>query len=180
LAPAVPGLPESEPSPAADESVGLSGLLAQAASSRAITSATRQLPENRVKLFFTAVLLQLPQVTLPWNTREYSVGVPGSQAKMTWPAIARQHFQECPDGVFLDRWCSGMYGTLAREAAEVAMARTKISTTVYITQEQSEKLKLLSQKTKVPVSEYIREGIDLALEKHRTSLPGQISFVDQK
>ena len=60
------------------------------------------------------------------------------------------------------------------------MARTKISTTVYITQEQSEKLKLLSQKTKVPVSEYIREGIDLALEKHRTSLPGQISFVDQK
>ena len=60
------------------------------------------------------------------------------------------------------------------------MARTKISTTVYITQEQSEKLKLLNHKTKVPVSEFIREGIDLVLEKHRGSLPGQISFVDQK
>jgi predicted DNA-binding protein len=57
------------------------------------------------------------------------------------------------------------------------MARTKISTTVYITQEQSEKLKLLHKKTKVPVSEYIREGIDLVLEKHSNELPGQIMLV---
>ena len=60
------------------------------------------------------------------------------------------------------------------------MARKKISTTVYITQEQSEKLKLLHKKTKVPVAEYIREGIDLVLEKHKSLLPGQISFGDAK
>jgi len=60
------------------------------------------------------------------------------------------------------------------------MARKKISTTVYITQDQSEKLKLLNKKTKVPVAEYIREGIDLVLEKHKNLLPGQISFVDKR
>ncbi|NMB75099.1 MAG: ribbon-helix-helix domain-containing protein [Myxococcales bacterium] len=58
------------------------------------------------------------------------------------------------------------------------MARTKISTTVYITQEQADKLKLLHKKTKVPVSEYIREGIDLVLEKHVNELPGQIMLVN--
>lgn len=63
---------------------------------------------------------------------------------------------------------------------EGAMARKKISTTVYITQDQSEKLKLLNKKTKVPVAEYIREGIDLVLEKHKNLLPGQISFVDKR
>ena len=60
------------------------------------------------------------------------------------------------------------------------MARKKISTTVYITQEQNEKLKLLNRKTKVPVAEYIREGIDLVLDRHQDLLPGQISFVDGK
>ena len=63
--------------------------------------------------------------------------------------------------------------------SEVVMARKKISTTVYITQEQSEQLKLLNRKTKVPVAEYIREGIDLVLQKHKQLLPGQISFVDK-
>lgn len=59
------------------------------------------------------------------------------------------------------------------------MGRNKISTTVYITPEQSEKLKLLHKKTKVPVAEYIREGIDLVLDKHKQHLPGQISFDEQ-
>lgn len=63
--------------------------------------------------------------------------------------------------------------------SEAVMARKKISTTVYITQEQSEQLKLLNRKTKVPVAEYIREGIDLVLQKHKQLLPGQISFVDK-
>jgi hypothetical protein len=63
--------------------------------------------------------------------------------------------------------------------SEAVMARKKISTTVYITQEQSEQLKLLNKKTKVPVAEYIREGIDLVLAKHKHLLPGQISFVDK-
>jgi predicted DNA-binding protein len=56
------------------------------------------------------------------------------------------------------------------------MARKKISTTIYITSEQNERLKLLHDRTKVPVAVYIREGIDLVLERHRTDLPGQLSL----
>ena len=56
------------------------------------------------------------------------------------------------------------------------MARKKISTTIYITPEQNEALKQLSAKTKVTVAEYIRQGIDLALEKYRDILPGQATF----
>jgi predicted DNA-binding protein len=56
------------------------------------------------------------------------------------------------------------------------MARKKISTTIYITPEQNELLKILNQKTKVPVAEYIRQGIDLVLDKYRDQLPGQTSF----
>ena len=51
------------------------------------------------------------------------------------------------------------------------MARKKISTTIYITPEQNERLKLLNEKTKVPVAEYIRQGIDLVLEKYRGPPP---------
>ena len=57
-----------------------------------------------------------------------------------------------------------------------AMARKKISTTIYITPEQNEKLKLLHERTKVPVAVYIREGIDLVLEQHADELPGQLSL----
>ncbi|MEM9191522.1 MAG: ribbon-helix-helix domain-containing protein [Myxococcota bacterium] len=56
------------------------------------------------------------------------------------------------------------------------MARKKISTTIYITPEQNERLKLLHQRTKVPVAVYIREGIDLVLERHEEHLPGQLSL----
>ncbi len=58
------------------------------------------------------------------------------------------------------------------------MGRKKISTTVYITPEQSERLKLLHERTRVPVAEYVRQGIDLVLEKHRPSLPGQLTLDD--
>lgn len=54
------------------------------------------------------------------------------------------------------------------------MARKKISTTIYITPEQNERLKLLNLRTKVPIAVYIREGIDLVLEKHQDELPGQL------
>ena len=57
--------------------------------------------------------------------------------------------------------------------------RKKISTTVYITPEQDQSLKLLHQKTKVPVAEYIRQGIDLILEKNKDQLPGQASLFDR-
>jgi hypothetical protein len=56
--------------------------------------------------------------------------------------------------------------------------RKKISTTVYITPEQDALLKLLHQKTKVPVAEYIRQGIDLVLEKYKENLPGQVSLFE--
>ena len=59
------------------------------------------------------------------------------------------------------------------------MARNKISTTVYITAEQNERLKLLSQKTRIPVASFIREGIDLVLERHKKHLPGQLTFDDR-
>ncbi len=58
----------------------------------------------------------------------------------------------------------------------MSMPRKKISTTIYITPEQNELLKLLNQKTKVPVAEFIRQGIDLILEKNKDQLPGQSTF----
>ena len=58
------------------------------------------------------------------------------------------------------------------------MPRKKISTTIYITPEQDERLKTLNAKTKVPVAEYIRQGIDLILQKYKDQLPGQATFED--
>jgi predicted DNA-binding protein len=60
------------------------------------------------------------------------------------------------------------------------MARNKISTTVYITPEQNERLKQLHDKTKVPVAEYIRQGIDLILERERHNLPGQLALTVER
>lgn len=58
------------------------------------------------------------------------------------------------------------------------MSRKKISTTVYITQEQNDRLHLLHSRTKVPVAVYIREGIDLVLKHYEHELPGQMSLVE--
>lgn len=55
----------------------------------------------------------------------------------------------------------------------------KITTTVYITEIQNQLLKELNRRTKVPVAEYIREGIDLVLEKHADKLPGQMDLLGQ-
>ena len=55
----------------------------------------------------------------------------------------------------------------------VRMSRRKVSTTIYITEEQNEQLKRLNDQTKVPVAEYIRQGIDLILERHRPALAPQ-------
>ncbi len=56
------------------------------------------------------------------------------------------------------------------------MSRKKISTTIYVTPEQSDKLKLLHERTKVPVAVYIREGIDLVLRHYAHLLPGQLAL----
>ncbi|MDO8644068.1 MAG: ribbon-helix-helix domain-containing protein, partial [bacterium] len=42
--------------------------------------------------------------------------------------------------------------------------------------EQSEQLKTLHKKTKVPVAEYIRQGIDLILDQHRDKLANQLEL----
>lgn len=58
--------------------------------------------------------------------------------------------------------------------------RKKISTTIYVTPEQADKLKLLHERTKVPVAVYIREGIDLVLRHYGHMLPGQLSLVEDR
>lgn len=54
----------------------------------------------------------------------------------------------------------------------------KVITTIYITEDQNRLLKELHQKTKVPVAEYIRMGVDMVLEKNRLKINGQLSFDD--
>jgi hypothetical protein len=56
------------------------------------------------------------------------------------------------------------------------MSRKKVSTTIYITPEQAERLKLLHDRTKVPIAVYIREGIDMVLKHYEHVLPGQMSL----
>lgn len=52
----------------------------------------------------------------------------------------------------------------------------KIATTVYLTEEQLRKLKELNYRTKVPVAEYIRQGVDRILLKYKEHLPGQLEL----
>ena len=59
------------------------------------------------------------------------------------------------------------------------MSRKKISTTIYVTPEQNERLRLLHDRTKVPVAVYIREGIDLVLRQYGHVLPGQLSLATE-
>ncbi|HQP36341.1 MAG TPA: ribbon-helix-helix domain-containing protein [Polyangiaceae bacterium] len=59
------------------------------------------------------------------------------------------------------------------------MSRKKISTTIYITPEQADRLKLLHDRTKVPIAVYIREGIDMVLKHYEHVLPGQMSLVTE-
>jgi predicted DNA-binding protein len=60
------------------------------------------------------------------------------------------------------------------------MSRKKVSTTIYVTPEQSEQLRLLNERTKVPVAVYIREGIDLVLKRYEHLLPGQLELAPQE
>lgn len=46
------------------------------------------------------------------------------------------------------------------------MARKKVSTTIYLDVAQVDALKALNERTKVPMSEFIREGLDLVLAKY--------------
>jgi hypothetical protein len=52
----------------------------------------------------------------------------------------------------------------------------KIATTVYITEKQQELLKQLNDRSKVPIAEFIRQGIDLVLLRYSEMLPGQMDL----
>ena len=58
------------------------------------------------------------------------------------------------------------------------MARKKISTTVYITPEQDAKLKMVSERTGLPVAEYIRRGIDRILQENEEHIPRQLNLLN--
>ena len=55
----------------------------------------------------------------------------------------------------------------------------KIASTIYITEKQQAQLKELNDRLKVPVSELIRQGIDLILKKYDEKLSGQISLFNE-
>jgi len=67
---------------------------------------------------------------------------------------------------------------LILKAIRENFVRKKITTTVYITARQSEQLKTLHKRTKIPVAEYIRQGIDLILKKNQSVLPRQLSLYE--
>ena len=52
----------------------------------------------------------------------------------------------------------------------VSLAQKKVARTIYIKDEQMEALKRLSEKTKVPQSVYVREALDMLLEKYSEQL----------
>jgi predicted DNA-binding protein len=64
----------------------------------------------------------------------------------------------------------------ANTAGATDVGKKKISTTIYLTQEQQEKLKQLHERTSVPMSVFIRDGIDLVLEKHADKINDQTAL----
>ena len=56
----------------------------------------------------------------------------------------------------------------------------KITTTVYITEEQQDKLKELNERSKVPIAEFIREGINLVLKKYEKQISSQMQLPFEK
>ncbi|MDE0092598.1 MAG: ribbon-helix-helix domain-containing protein [Oligoflexia bacterium] len=60
------------------------------------------------------------------------------------------------------------------------MMSKKIATTIYITEKQQDQLKELNARLKVPISELIRQGINLIIKKYDENLSGQISLFEEK
>lgn len=50
------------------------------------------------------------------------------------------------------------------------MSQTKVARTIYINSDQVEALKKLSDKTKVPQAVYVREALDMLLDKYSDQL----------
>ena len=53
---------------------------------------------------------------------------------------------------------------------EVYLSQTKVARTIYINSDQVEALKKLSDKTKVPQAVYVREALDMLLDKYSEQL----------
>ena len=56
----------------------------------------------------------------------------------------------------------------------------KAQTTIQLYQEQLEMLKKLSAKTGIPRAVYIREGIDIVLEKHKKELSSKKKSTERR
>jgi Arc/MetJ-type ribon-helix-helix transcriptional regulator len=68
-------------------------------------------------------------------------------------------------------------GTLRKSGFDWSVAVSKkLATTIYITEQQQQLLKELNKRSKVPIAEFIREGIDLVLEKYSDRLTGQLEL----
>jgi len=50
------------------------------------------------------------------------------------------------------------------------LSQTKVARTIYINNDQVEALKKLSDKTKVPQAVYVREALDMLLDKYSEQL----------
>ena len=98
-------------------------------------------------------------------------------AKVGSGQVARRRLMASPVAFFVRlglRNSSSSQGLSFPPPVRARMSRKKISTTIYVTPEQSERLRLLHERTKVPVAVYIREGIDLVLREYEHLLPGQL------
>jgi hypothetical protein len=71
---------------------------------------------------------------------------------------------------FLDKIDILYYIVFASISEGIPLAQKKIARTIYIKDEQVEALKRLSEKTKVPQSVYVREALDMLLEKYSEQL----------
>ena len=58
----------------------------------------------------------------------------------------------------------------------ICLPQTKIARTIYINNDQVEALKRLSDKTKVPQAVYVREALDMLLDKYSEQL--KLEFKD--
>jgi predicted DNA-binding protein len=53
---------------------------------------------------------------------------------------------------------------------EIYLSQTKVARTIYINSDQVEALKKLSDRTKVPQAVYVREALDMLLDKYSEQL----------
>jgi len=71
---------------------------------------------------------------------------------------------------FLDTVNVLYYIVFQFDKERTSLAQKKVARTIYIKDEQLEALKRLSEKTKVPQSVYVREALDMLLEKYSEQL----------